>query len=81
MSIAHEDIPDTSSHEPKNISTASAGQAYIADGDGSGDWTEVMEGLNNFVTVNAQSDFPDPDSSGYIDLEEDTIYCVSGEVS
>jgi hypothetical protein len=39
MTIQHAAIDDPDIHEPKGVSTASAGKIYIADGSGSGDWT------------------------------------------
>lgn len=36
--IQHRDIPEAQLHEPKGVSTASAGDAYIANGSGSGSW-------------------------------------------
>lgn len=46
--IQHKDIADTESHEPKNISTATAGQLYVADGAGSGDWAKLTENEMDF---------------------------------
>lgn len=43
MSIQHSAIPDTQSHEPKNISTASSGQTYVANGSGSGTWKKLNQ--------------------------------------
>lgn len=37
--VEHANITDPNVHEPKGVSTATAGQIYIADGSGSGDWT------------------------------------------
>jgi len=36
--IEHKNIPDPNIHEPKGISSATAGEIYVADGAGSGDW-------------------------------------------
>jgi hypothetical protein len=38
MSIEHKNIPDGQRHEPRGVSTATEGTAYIADGSGSGSW-------------------------------------------
>lgn len=43
MPIQHSAIPDTQSHEPKNISTASSGQVYVANGSGSGTWKKINQ--------------------------------------
>lgn len=39
MTVEHEDIVDPYIHEPKGIAAAVAGAIYVADGAGSGDWT------------------------------------------
>lgn len=36
MAIEHEDIPEANLHEPKGVSVATSGKAYISDGAGSG---------------------------------------------
>ena len=36
--MEHKDIPEAGLHEPKGVSTAVSGTAYIADGEGSGSW-------------------------------------------
>jgi FlaG/FlaF family flagellin (archaellin) len=36
--MQHRDIPDGQRHEPKGISTASEGDVYVANGNGSGEW-------------------------------------------
>jgi hypothetical protein len=35
----HKDITDPQIHEPKGVASAAAGQIYVADGAGSGSWT------------------------------------------
>ena len=40
--MQHRDIPDGQRHEPKGISTASAGQVYVANGNGSGAWIDKV---------------------------------------
>lgn len=35
----HKDLPNSQLHEPKDVSSASSGAVYIADGSGSGTWT------------------------------------------
>lgn len=40
MAIEHNSIADGERHEPKGIASASSGQVYIADGGGSGSWTD-----------------------------------------
>lgn len=41
MTIQHKNIQEADLHEPKGISTASAGTIYVADGSGSGTWEEA----------------------------------------
>lgn len=41
VEIQHKDLTDPQLHEPKGISTAAAGQVYIADGLGSGLYREL----------------------------------------
>lgn len=43
MSIQHAVIPDAQLHEPKGVISASAGEAYLADGAGSGIWYPVQK--------------------------------------
>lgn len=38
MSIEHKNLSDAERHEPKGASTAAAGDIYISDGAGSGNW-------------------------------------------
>jgi hypothetical protein len=40
MTIEHANIPNANLHEPKGASTASSGQVYVADGAGSGSFTD-----------------------------------------
>jgi hypothetical protein len=47
----HADLTGSDLHEPKGVSGASAGKVYVADGAGSGSWTDLdsdaLVGLNN----------------------------------
>jgi microcystin-dependent protein len=43
VNIAHKNLTDPDLHEPKGISTATAGQVYVADGNGSGTWEDLPE--------------------------------------
>lgn len=38
----HKNLSGSDIHEPKGIETATAGQAYVSDGAGSGAWTDVL---------------------------------------
>lgn len=42
MAIAHKDIPDAGLHEPKGVASAVAGTVYVANGAGSGSWTDPI---------------------------------------
>lgn len=46
MTIQHNTITDPEIHEPKDVSSASSGTVYKADGAGSGDWVYPLTGLN-----------------------------------
>ena len=46
MAIEHRDMPEAGLHEPKGVSTAAAGTAYIADGEGSGIWVNPLSNSN-----------------------------------
>lgn len=52
--IEHSDIVDPFIHEPKGASTANAGEVYVADGAGSGDW-DVKETYGAFNAINTQT--------------------------
>ena len=56
--MQHRDIPDGQRHEPKGISTATDGQVYVANGNGSGSWQDkdfnqygCLFTLNDSVTI------------------------------
>lgn len=51
--ILHADILDPYVHEPKGITTANAGQIYVADGSNSGDWTDLSRYVNGYVAFDA----------------------------
>lgn len=40
MTVQHKDIPEAQLHEPKGVSTAQSNHTYVADGAGSGSWSE-----------------------------------------
>lgn len=39
--VQHANIPDANLHEPKGVVSATQGTVYVADGEGSGDWTDL----------------------------------------
>ena len=62
MSIQHAVISDPNIHEPKGVAAATAGQVYVADGAGSGDWSlnhkeEVISVLIEDLAVNPSEAF------------------------
>lgn len=51
--VNHATLTDPNLHEPKGVATATAGQVYIADGSGSGDWKELQYYVNGYVAFDA----------------------------
>ncbi len=47
MALEHRDLTGDQLHEPKGVDGASAGTAYIADGSGSGAWTDPTDAIYN----------------------------------
>lgn len=78
MTIEHKNIPDAELHEPKGVSTAQAGEVYVANGSGSGAWRDISK--FKAVEVTSESDFPAP-IGGVSTLEDGTIYTVRGAVN
>lgn len=56
MAIEHRNIPESGQHEPKGATTAASNRVYIADGAGSGAWSQVdadtMQGTINNSLAN-----------------------------
>ena len=80
MSVQHAAIAEAFLHEPKGVSTATAGQRYIANGAGSGSWTDETLAPANTVYINALADFPAP-SGGAITLVADTNYIIGAAIT
>ena len=53
VNVNHSTLTDPFLHEPKGIAAAPAGQVYIADGSGSGDWKELSYYVNGYVAFDA----------------------------
>lgn len=60
--IEHSTITDPNIHEPKGIAAATADQIYVADGAGSGDWTDIDDyitavnwTMNDLINVRYES--------------------------
>lgn len=49
----HVTITDPAIHEPKDVTTASSGQVYVADGGGSGSWTSIGD---DAIIIESQAD-------------------------
>ena len=55
--VNHNTLTDPYLHEPKGVSTALAGQIYVADGAGSGDWVENSRAFNGYLTFSTGSPY------------------------
>jgi len=75
--IQHNALTDPKIHEPKGVATALANSVYVADGAGSGDWTEITE--NNINLIHTASDLPTA-SGGARTLAANTVYHIVGQV-
>jgi hypothetical protein len=53
MPVPHNQLTGADLHEPKGVATATAGQVYVADGLGSGDWQDPVGNDNTYVTITA----------------------------
>jgi|TARA_R100000951_G_scaffold63895_1_gene53678 hypothetical protein len=59
MSVEHKNLTGASLHEPKGVATAGADTAYMADGAGSGAWTDPLASVNNKNLIVVTSSIPD----------------------
>lgn len=55
--VNHNTLTDPYLHEPKGASTALAGQIYVADGAGSGDWVENSRIVGGYLTFSTGSPY------------------------
>lgn len=55
--VNHNTLTDPYLHEPKGISTALAGQIYVADGAGSGTWVENSRIVGGYLTFSTGSPY------------------------
>jgi len=62
--VEHKNIPDANRHEPKGVSTAASGTVYVADGSGSGDWTNIIADVNNANYTTLTVEIPDVSTAG-----------------
>ena len=79
MAKEHNVITDPEIHEPKGVSTATAGEVYEADGAGSGDWVSNT-GAALITMVEAKSDLPTP-AGGIITIPDNETFQFSGMVA
>ena len=61
--IQHSLLTSTDLHEPKGISTASSGEVYVADGTGSGSWTDLNQA--SFTSIASGGILVGNGSNGY----------------
>lgn len=55
----HRSLTGASLHEPKGAETATNGQVYVANGSGSGVWTDRLSGINNLNSFVLQGTIED----------------------
>lgn len=79
----HKDLTGTDLHEPKGIEGAAAGTVYVADGAGSGDWTNPLDdviNLNEYELSGVIDDLSTPNSAFYIRVPKastlTSLHCV-----
>lgn len=53
MTTYHQNISDPYIHEPKGITTATAGSVYVANGAGSGSWIDAHSYINGYIDFDA----------------------------
>lgn len=76
---AHSTLTGSDLHEPKGVSSATAGQVYISNGSGSGTWTDTGStiGSSNFTTGDLKPTFKTTADSGWVMCDDGTIGDVS----
>lgn len=55
--INHSTLSDPYIHEPKGASSALAGQIYVSDGAGSGDWVENSRAFNGYLSFSTSTPY------------------------
>jgi hypothetical protein len=55
--VNHSALTDPYLHEPKGVAAANAGEVYIADGAGSGDWTQKHRHVGGHLTFSTSSPY------------------------
>lgn len=76
MTIQHSALTGTELHEPKGVANAGSGEVYVADGAGSGDWTNPLDNvtnLNSYELNGVIDDVSTSNSDFYIRVVRDCI--------
>jgi len=66
MSVEHRNLTGSALHEPKGAETAASGQIYVADGSGSGTWTDVVGTIKNSNLMALNVAIPDISTAGSV---------------
>lgn len=81
--VPHNQLTGADLHEPKGVATATVGQVYIADGAGSGDWTDLGQWTRVVKSANTSRSSTttltaDPDLTFSVEANE--RYMVRGRI-
>lgn len=68
--VSHATLTGSQLHEPKGVATAALGQVYVANGSGSGSWTDI--GTSSFTGMIADFVAPVP-PTGWLELDGSVI--------
>lgn len=81
--IAHASLTGSDLHEPKGVSGATSGQVYIADGSGSGAWTDTGAtiGTANFTTGDLKPTIKTSADTGWVMLDDGSIGDLSSSAT
>lgn len=81
--IAHASLTGSDLHEPKGISGATSGQVYIANGSGSGAWTDTGAtiGTANFTTGDLKPTIKTSADTGWVMLDDGSIGDLSSSAT
>lgn len=79
--VAHSSLTGSDLHEPKGISSATTGQVYVANGSGSGAWTDTDIGVASFTTGDLKPTFKTTADSGWVMCDDGTIGSLSSGAS
>ncbi|MDE2102788.1 MAG: hypothetical protein KGL39_36425, partial [Patescibacteria group bacterium] len=73
--VAHSSLTGADLHEPKGVATAASGSVYVANGSGSGAWTDAQAVISNsaWSTGDAKLSYVTSAPSGWILVNDGTI--------